>query len=148
MRGHSAPEAALTAELKRFLEARGWRAVRNESGFVPGAGSIGEKGMADWQFLRYLETPGLALVLWIEAKPPGYKPRCNCKPGEVNPKTGRRGKGHECRSCGQKRWAETERARGALVMQVNDVDAFAEWYARTFHWLPEPEAVGQQRLFG
>lgn len=137
MRGHSAPEATVAAGVKKFMLERGWRAIRHESGFVPGAGSIGEKGMPDWQYLRYLEPAGLALVVWIETKPPGYKPRCNCKPAAVNDK-GRKVKGHECRSCGQKRWKATEEARGALVIQVDDVDQLAEWYATTFPWLPAP----------
>lgn len=146
MRGHSAPEAELAKAGDRFMAERGWRRIVHESGFVPGAGSIGEKGMPDRQYIRYLETPGLALLVWVEWKPPGYKPRCNCKPATVNAR-GQKVKGHECRGCGQKRWKEAEEKRGALVIQVDDLDVLADWYARMFHWLPEPEAVGQRRLF-
>lgn len=136
MSGHSAPEKNETVKpLLKFMAARGWRAIRHESGFVPGAGSYGEKGMPDYQFIRYLKN-GVACVLWIEAKPPGFRPRCNCKPAERNPETGRMRKAHECRSCGQKRWAETERRRGAVVLTVEDVEVFKEWYSKAYSWLP------------
>jgi len=136
MSGHSSPEKNETIKpLLEFLEDQGWRAIRHESGFVPGAGSFGEKGMPDYQFIRYLEN-GVSCTLWIEAKPPGYKPRCNCRPAGRNPETGRKTKAHECRDCGQKRWAKTERERGAIVLRVDDMEVFEEWYRKAFHWLP------------
>lgn len=135
MSGHSSPEKNATVKpLLAFMAEQGWRAIRNESGFVPGAGSIGEKGMPDYLFLRYLKN-GVALALWVEAKPPGYKPRCNCKPAGRNPETGRKTKAHECRSCGQKRWMLAETERGATVMRVDNVEVFKAWYSSAYAWL-------------
>lgn len=144
-RALSAPEARVVKELITFLEARGWRTVRMESGFVPGAGSFGEKGIADYCFIRYSDSasvPGAAIVMWIETKAPNYKPRCNCVARHRDPETGRMKPEKVCRSCGQKRWQAAERARGALVLQVCDVEAFKAWYAGKFDWVPvtEPQA--------
>lgn len=137
-RGHKAPELQQTVKpLLKFMREQGWRPIRHESGYVPGAGSFGEKGMPDYQFIRYLEH-GVACVLWIEAKAPGSRSRCNCSPAERNPQTGRMRKAHECRSCGQARWAAAERARGAVVIKVEDVEQFKLWYAERYSWIPAP----------
>jgi hypothetical protein len=48
----------------------------------------------------------VAEVLWIEFKRPGEKPRGD-----------------------QQLWHAAERERGALVMVVDDIDAFLGWYA-------------------
>lgn len=145
------PEAQVARELRAFLEARGWRAVRMESGFVPGAGSFGEKGIADWLFLCYLPLRGNTLAMWIETKAPGAKQVCHCKPAVMEPGkrpgTMRQAKAaHECRMHGQQRWRRDEEARGALVLTVSDVPAFIAEYSRVFSWLPEPAEKGQMRL--
>lgn len=151
MRKGKGIEAEVVRDLKNFLAARGWRAVRMETGFVPGAGSFGEKGIADWLFLRYMPGRGLTMAMWIEAKPPGHKPVCRCKPAVMvpgkRPGTEKIGKpAHECRSCGQARWKLAEEARGALVLTVSYVPAFISEYQRVFGWLPEPKPQAQQMI--
>lgn len=102
----SPTEAQVVSDLIKFLEKRGWRTVRHESGFVPGAGSFGEKGICDYQFIRYSDSdrlPGAALVMWIETKAPNARQYCRCEEAYRD----ERGKHHRkkvCRSCGQKRW--------------------------------------------
>lgn len=140
-------EADVVEDLTQFLCAeQGWRRLRNESGFIPGAGSYGEKGIPDYQFIRYLATPGNAIVMWIEAKSPTHKPRCSCRARHKDER-GRTKPAHICRECGQKLWAEREAARGALVLKVSDVEEFKRWYKRTFDWLPAPVMGQQQKLF-
>lgn len=137
------PEQKVTYAVRDFLVREGWRPIRHESGFVPGAGNFGEKGMPDWQFIRYLETPGPAVVLWVEMKAPNTKRRCNCRPAYKD-ENGKRVKAHECRSCGQKRWQDKETGRGALVVVTDDPELFKRWYKSTFSWLP-PAVLGQQQ---
>jgi hypothetical protein len=82
------------------------------------AAGVGEPGMPDYVFIRYgMVKPSIpcmcsledgcvcAQILWIEMKRPGEKPRPN-----------------------QLAWHETERARGAVVMVVDDIDKFRDWY--------------------
>jgi hypothetical protein len=92
------------------------------------AAGVGETGMPDYQFVRYLAGAEIIVepdsggkirailkapaseVLWIEFKRPGEKPRAD-----------------------QLAWHERERARGALVMVVGDSTGdwwgeFKEWY--------------------
>ena len=136
------PEAQVARELRAFLEDKGWRYVRMESGYVPGAGNIGEKGIPDGLWVFYIPGKrGLAALMWIETKPTGYKPRCDCKPAMMGP--GKRPgtlkqikAARECRWHGQQRWRRDEEARGALVLTVSDVPAFIAEYSRVFSWLP------------
>lgn len=74
---------------------------------------FGEVGMPDYLFIRYLDPADFeenekkrwAEVLWIEFKRPGQKPKPD-----------------------QNLWHATETARGALVMVVDDIDTFKDWY--------------------
>jgi hypothetical protein len=139
MSGHSSPEAIVAKAISQFLVERGWRRVRHESGFVPGAGSFGERGIADYQYLYYVpqaRVKGAALVLWVETKPPDYKPRCACR--AARKEAGVYYPAKVCRDCGQKRWQAAERQRGALVVQVSDAEAFRRWYAEHFTWIEVP----------
>ena len=140
--GHKNPEKILvTKKVRDFLEERRWRAIRHESGYVPGAGSFGEPGMADWQFVYYLGGKnGFSVVMWLEMKAPPTprnKMRCNCKPA-VRSADGKKQleRAHKCRMHQQADWQAAERERGALVMQVDNPEEFAAWYADYFSWLP------------
>lgn len=114
-------EAQVQQTIVEFLELDGWRAIRTDpvSDRSRGKG-FGEVGMPDYLFVRYQEPndwgdswPELgngpirckALVLWIEFKRAGQKPKPH-----------------------QTRWIEAERARNALVLVVDDIDAFIAWY--------------------
>lgn len=114
-------EAHVQQTVREFLELDGWRAIRTDpvSDRTRGKG-FGEVGMPDCLFLRYLhycQGPGCsgvncipshevkAQVMWIEFKRPGQKPKPH-----------------------QTRWIEAERARNALVLVVDDIDAFIAWY--------------------
>ena len=116
-------EAHVQQTVREFLEADGWRAIRTDpvSDRARGKG-FGEVGMPDYLFVRYtcdrrgaaykvvsLKTQiwmeVAAQVLWIEFKRAGQKPKPR-----------------------QARWIEAERARGALVIVVDDIDAFIVWY--------------------
>ena len=78
------------------------------------AQGVGENGMPDRLFIRYqFNNDGLlqyertyAEVLWIEFKRRGARPRPQ-----------------------QLAWLTAERARGALVRVVDDIDTFRAWYA-------------------
>jgi hypothetical protein len=141
-------EAHVQQTVTQFLELDGWRAFKMEAfsdhslakrimaklnkiaalhsfmGVIAGvvtsccrAAGVGEPGMPDYLYIRYAwigcnksgQFEGWhredAQVLWIEFKKPGEKPRPD-----------------------QLAWHEAERARGALVLVVNDIDAFRVWY--------------------
>lgn len=94
-----------------LLEWDGWRAFRTELTVQRERGRVvGERGQPDYLYLRYA-TPvagqgtGLASVIWIEFKRPGEKPRAD-----------------------QLAWHEAEGARGALVLVVDDINQFIQWY--------------------
>jgi hypothetical protein len=86
------------------------------------AGGVGEPGMPDRLFIRYndiafadqcvpdgLDKACGDIVLWIEFKKPGEKPRLD-----------------------QLEWHEAERARGAMVLVVSDIDDFMRnWYPKS-----------------
>lgn len=98
-----------------LLELDGWRALRTDpvSDRYRGKG-FGELGMPDHLYLRYLCSSKQAIVsdqalcelLWIEFKAPSKKARDH-----------------------QLQWHAAERARGALVIIVDDFDKFRQWYA-------------------
>ena len=103
-------ERDVTRQVKDFLAWRGWRAVRMQRTVIPGAFQAGEPGMADYLFIRYLGgEPGAARVLWVEFKR---------KSGKLMPQ--------------QKQWAIEERARGAQVWTVSDLEQFQADYRRVF----------------
>jgi hypothetical protein len=112
------PEGEVSEDLKKFMVKHGWRPIRNQRTKTPKGFTTGEAGMPDFLFLRYLKG-NVALALWIEVKAPGGKA-----------------------SDAQKTWIHRERARGALVMVVDDVAKFAKWYGEAYGWLataPRPE---------
>jgi hypothetical protein len=116
-------EAHVQETVTSLLEWDGWRPIRTDpvSDRSRGKG-FGELGMPDYLYVRYLrgdriEFPqhGTAVlkepaaeVLWIEFKAPGKA----AKPHQLA-------------------WHEAERARGALVLVVDDIDSFFQWYAQS-----------------
>ena len=121
-----ASEAEVQRSVVEYLEWDGWRAIRTEHAIERnGNGDIkrkvGEVGMPDYLFIRYgqfrtnryglngkseMHSP-ISEVLWIEFKKRGKSPTNE-----------------------QFKWHEAERARGALVIVVDDIDAFREDYGR------------------
>ena len=112
-----------------FLEAEGWRAVKHEYLFT-GVKVVGEKGMPDWSFHHYLKGDGVTCTLWIEFKSPDDRRKCRCEQNN-------RGKKRFtlCTPCAQAAWRKAEEARGAIVLRVNDFDAFKAWYTPRYEWL-------------
>jgi hypothetical protein len=105
------PEATVQQTVCEFLQLDNWRAIRTDpvSDRKRGKG-FGEIGMCDLLFLRYWASvadvgSAEAQVLWIEFKRKGAQPKPH-----------------------QSAWHEAERARGALVLVVDDIDSFQEWY--------------------
>jgi len=134
-------ERDVAKQLRDFLEFRGWRRVRMTVGMAMGGGgmmSLGERGMPDLLYIRYFTKPrGGALAFWAETKRPGGGKDCRCRAGDKK----------LCRHCQQRKWREEERLRGALVVVVDDLREFHEWYDSTFGWLHSgPLADGQLRL--
>ena len=109
-------EREIQDRVKDYLRWRQWRIVRHQVAVASaGAGhafSIGEKGMADLQAIYYFPRGGLSITLWIETKRPGKELKDH-----------------------QVEWALKERARGALVLKVDDTDVFFRWYEQQFGWL-------------
>jgi VRR-NUC domain-containing protein len=109
-------EKHVARQASEFLQWRGWRRLRNQSGVSSNqAGTVfryGEKGMADLLFVRYLQRQPHALVLWVETKAPKRK-----------------------LSADQVRWQENERERGAMVVTVYCYEQFAEWYENVLGWV-------------
>jgi hypothetical protein len=133
-------EASVTEQVKSFLEARGWRAVRNQRTVMPGHFQTGEPGMADFCFVYYKPTkryPALSLTLWVEFKKKNSRMRCKCIEN--------RGTRKRCTMCDQKNWRDRERARGALVFTgVDDCEWFIEQYETLFAWLHTGDAARGQ----
>src|SRR5450755_3556323 len=111
-------EKHVSRQVRDFLEARGWRIVRNNVTKFPGGSGrwvqVGEPGMPDYQAIKYLpHKSGAALVLWIELK------------------RNRRGRMGE----DQVKWGDLETRRGAIVLRVDDIDDFMDLYEKQFGWV-------------
>ena len=113
-------EAHVQQTVTQFLELDGWRAIRTDpvSDRSRGKG-FGEIGMPDYLYVRYepdsrtataasLGAIAFAEVMWIEFKAPG-----------------KAAAGHQIA------WHAAERDRGALVLVVDDIDSFRQWYAQS-----------------
>jgi hypothetical protein len=111
-------EKDVTRQVRDFLEWHGWRGYRNQvitsQNLAGGWVRAGEKGMADWLFVYYVQDylPAMALVLWVEMKAEGEPLR----PDQV-------------------RWQEIEMARGAWIITADKYESFCEWYEEKFGWL-------------
>lgn len=125
-------ERDVAKQVSDFLQWRGWRRLRNQVGLATNMGGqtirFGEKGMPDLLFLLYVPVhQPWTLALWIETKRKG---------GRL--------------SDHQEEWQEQERARGALVVNVDNFEVFAGWYEAALGWLHSsagPEIPGNLNLF-
>jgi hypothetical protein len=106
-------EKQVTSDVKKYLMLRGWRPLRMQRTVLPGQFSTCEPGTPDILFLRYdttaLHSPGWGQMLWIEFKSPA---------GHLGPK--------------QVEWIDKEKARGAIVLVVDDLDEFVAYYEKAF----------------
>lgn len=130
-------EKHVSKQVVDFLRAHGWRAVRTQFAFAPGSFTTGEPGMPDWCFIRYMPVdfhPSRALVMWVEVKGPNDQRKCRCGPGERKP----------CKVCRQHQWQDRERARGAVVVVVSDLDWFIAEYEKAFGFLHRDEPRAEQ----
>jgi hypothetical protein len=122
-------ESHVQQTVTELLQFDGWRAFRTEHAIERSNDEqrrfkrrVGEPGQPDYQYVRYLsgdciiidtrETRTKAIlkspaaeVMYIEFKKQGEEPE---------PK--------------QLKWHAAERARGALVLVVDDIDEFRKWY--------------------
>jgi hypothetical protein len=138
-------EAAVTDQVRGFLEHHGWRGLRMGRGgmAVPNQYiTFGEPGVPDWLFLRYApnapELCAAGLMLWIEFKRRGARAQCRCRSKAPR---------QRCTACDQKNWRERERRAGAEVWLVDDLDWFMREYERRFGWLHSGDmAMGQLDL--
>lgn len=134
-------EADVTSQVKSFLQAHGWRAIRMNRGLMQNAfGGViqfGEAGMADFLFVRYAPEamPAAGLMLWVEMKATGVKAKCRCTTKRAM---------QRCSACDQKVWRERERLAGAQVWLVDSLDWFMEEYERVFGWLHHGDAARGQ----
>ena len=126
-------EKDVAKQVTDYLEYRGWRRVRMNSGMstnmmTGGIVRFGEKGMADLLFLRYFpKQQPYALVLWVETKAPK---------GKLRPE--------------QTLWQTGERARGGLCVTVYHFETFALWYDETLgaiHVSGDADIPGNMHLF-
>ena len=106
-------EKQVDKQVRDFLELRGWRRIRFQATVIPGAFRTAEPGMADCLYIKYLDRNGVCVALWIETK------------------RAVRGKLAD----DQRAWRDRELKRGAVVLCVNDIDAFSREYERLFSWL-------------
>jgi len=119
-------EADVTAQVRSYLEAMGWRAIRMQRTVMKGQFQTGEPGMADCLFLRYPKrggTGGICAHLWIEFKAPGKLANCICATKKPR---------QRCTACDQFAWQTEERRRGAVVWQVDDYEQFCARYRLEF----------------
>jgi hypothetical protein len=134
-------EADVTAQIRGYLEHRGWRPIRFQRTVMPGQFSTGEPGMPDFCFVRYIgtgELPAATLMLWCEFKQKGARAKCRCATKKPR---------QRCTLCDQKAWRDRERSRGAVVWtQVDSIDWVMREYERCFGWLHQEHGRGQLEL--
>ena len=99
-------ERDTTAQIKGFLESRGWYGVRLQSGVVRGITRnsfmrLGKKGITDWIFVRAREA------LFVEVKRSGAK-----------------------LSKDQERWHEWAAIQGFLAIWADGLGTFMEKYQK------------------
>jgi hypothetical protein len=129
--GQKLNEAQVTQQIRGFMESHGWRPIRNQRTVIPGAFQSCEPGTPDFLFLRYLPN-GVCLALWIELKAKNARIVCRCS--QVA------GTRRRCTPCDQKAWRQREKARGAVVWQVDDLDWFLQEYQEFYGWLHTGES--------
>jgi hypothetical protein len=133
-------EADVTAQVRGYLEHRGWRIIRFQRTVVPGQFSTHEPGTPDLMAIYYCKDglAGGALVLWLELKRKGAYAQCRCATKKLR---------QRCSACDQEYWKSRERARGAQVWRIDDIDGFIRSYNASFAWLHAKDTgVGQLDL--
>jgi hypothetical protein len=139
-------ESDITKQVKDFMLARGWRAIRNQRTVVPGQFSSCEPGTPDFTFLRYVGTrdyPSLALVLWVELKRKDARGKTVTAKCRCATKTAKQ----RCTFHDQLNWRERERRGGVVWTSVDDIEWFIEQYQIHYGWLHSgPAARGQLDL--
>ena len=123
-------ERDVARQVRDFLEAHGWRAIRMQVASVArptgGGFHVGEVGMPDYLFLRYEgDIPATAKHDYSEFEPNPLQAACQHLWVETKA-PGKKRKPH------QQTWARDERLRGAVVVEVNDFDQFLAWYREEF----------------
>lgn len=110
-------EKELAADIRQFLELRGWSVFRQQSGVFCRPGNlkaritVGSRGIPDWRAeraVRIPNVPGACQVLWYETKRAGEKPRPE-----------------------QLLWLDRLRAGGAMAEWFDSREKFTEWYYAT-----------------
>jgi hypothetical protein len=101
-------ERDITAQIKGFMESRGWYGVRLQSGTVRGVTRgtfmhLGKKGLPDYVFVRAREC------CFVEIKAPGKRP-----------------------SKDQEMWFAFADIQGIQHIWADGLDAFTEKYRRLF----------------
>lgn len=141
MAGHNSPEKKLTAgPIVEFMRSRGWHCESLEVGTTWGGAPIGTPGRSDWMFCKSIH-PGVAALIFLEAKAPGARMRCNCRPAEFGVNT--RGKqvmkkrAHKCRMCSQSEFRAAMIAKGFVAVQFDCHRAYARWFEEKFKWTIE-----------
>jgi hypothetical protein len=132
-------ESEVIRQVSDFLTFEGWRAVKHEYLFT-GTKVVGEKGMPDWSYTHYLKGDGVTCTLWIEFKSPSDRRKCRCEAKNAGKK-----RFTPCTPCAQAAWKKAEEDRGAIVLRVNNFEAFRAWYTERYHWV-RPYKRGQQIL--
>ena len=141
---HTLSEADVTDQIVDWLEWRGWRLIRQQSGGYRNPKkkyySFGEPGIADWLAIFYLPESS-AKVFWLEMKSPeGSKRKCD---GRCVFRT----RNHKpCTNCAQRNWAISEEQRGATVIRGCGLAAFQDWYCEKFGWLHDPATAPKRGI--
>ncbi|HXI85319.1 MAG TPA: hypothetical protein VNL17_14655 [Verrucomicrobiae bacterium] len=117
------PEANIQETVVQYLQLDGWRAFRTELTVQRERGRVvGERGQPDYLFIRYQDPAAFeeyeqkrwAEIMWIEFKAGGEKQKW-AQSNSLSAKF-------------QRAWHAAERSRGALVLVVDDINSFIEWY--------------------
>lgn len=110
-------ESDVTKQITSYLRAHGWEGWRLHAGVMRGRNgsyiTVGDAGRADWLFTRPLHECGRCEAFFLEAKGNGAK---------TNPN--RRAK--------QQMWQEQMTQSGYLVVQVDSLDKFVDWYGANY----------------
>lgn len=112
-------EADVVRSCVDFLEARGWRAIRQGRAVAKfghrGTVTFGEPGMPDYLFHRYSQRPmdGPERILWIEFKSPNDRRQCICRTKMARKR---------CTVCDQNTWRVNEQVRGATVLRIESLE--------------------------
>lgn len=135
---NAAPEKKLTVEpIVKFMRDHGWHTECLEVGVTMGGRRFGTPGRPDWIFIKPLDKNGPCVMIWCEAKAPGARMQCRCRPEEMVPNAkGRlvKRKAHTCTMCAQAEFRRAMVAKGFVVVQFDNADAYKRWFLESFGW--------------